>query len=45
MLCSHSSWLLLTIFYESTQFLIQIDEFKVQCTCILSEDISSIHMA
>ena len=43
-ICSHSCWLLFTIVCESTQFSIQIDQFKVQCISGLSQDISCIHM-
>ena len=34
-ICSHSCGLLFTIIYESTQFSIQIDQFKVKCICVL----------
>ena len=36
---SHPRWLLFTVIYESTQFSIQIDQLKVQCICLLTQDI------
>ena len=41
---SHPCWLLFTVIYESTQFSIQIDQLKVQCICLLTQDTYCIHM-